>query len=106
MRQLPKAIPELDGGLFLPRPVVELLEAVLNEDEAALRARAANPAPGANPLPDADATDGAMRLVVLGELRRLLRMTGLRLRLPPSGELLGLSDPRAEALARNLLKGG
>ena len=26
MRQLPKAIPELDGGLFLPRPVVELLE--------------------------------------------------------------------------------
>ncbi len=101
MRQLPKAIPELDGGLFLPRPVVELLEAVLNEDEAALRASPAT----ATDSP-ADAGDRERRLVVLGELRRLLRMTGLRLRLPPSGELLGLSDPRAEALARNLLKGG
>ncbi len=95
MRQLPKAIPELDGGLFLPRPVAELLEAVLNEEEAALRTGGGLVDPGAR----------AMRMAVLGELRRLLRMTGLRLRLPPSTELLGLSDPRAEALARNLLKG-
>ena len=31
MRQLPKAIPELDGGLFVPRPVVDLLDALLTE---------------------------------------------------------------------------
>jgi hypothetical protein len=98
MRQLPKAVPELDGGLFLPRPVAELLEAVLLEDEVLLRA--AGPT-----TPAAQAPDRAMRLVVLGELRHVLRMTGLRLRLPPSTELLGLDDPQAQARARNLLKG-
>lgn len=91
MRQLPKAIPELDGGLFLPRPVVELLDAVLTERERELRR-----AP-----PDAAALD----LSVHGELRQLLRLGGIRLPLPPARELLGLADPRAETVGRNLLRG-
>ena len=98
MRQLPKAVPELDGGLFLPRPVAELLEAVLLEDEALMRAAA--PAAAAS-----QASARTLRLLVLGELRHLLRMTGLRLRLPASAELLGLDDPQEQARARNLLKG-
>ncbi len=60
MRQLPKAIPELDGGLFLPRPVVELLEAVLADHESAL-CRAAR-----------SGTDTELSLTVLAELRQLL----------------------------------
>lgn len=89
MRQLPKAIPELDGGLFLPRPVVELLEAVLIEHEKTLDPRAPD---------DVDRQ-------VLDELRQLLRMTGLRLPLPVARELLGLTDPEKDRVARNLLRG-
>lgn len=89
MRQLPKAIPELDGGLFLPRPVVDLLESVLLEHEAAVRQ---------HPEP-------ALDLSVLAELRQLLRMTGPRLALPSAREQLGLSDPSEQRLARNLLRG-
>ncbi len=91
MRQLPKAIPELDGGLFLPRPVVELLEAVLLERERAL---------ASSDTPEAE-VERAIHL----ELRQLLRLGGLRLPLPPARELLGLVDPKAEGLGRNLLKG-
>lgn len=94
MRQLPKAIPELDGGLFLPRPVVELLEAVLLAHEQSLRA-CARPS----------GADLALDLTVLTELRQLLRLTGMRLPLPPARELLGLSDPREQMVARNLLRG-
>ncbi len=97
MRQLPKAIPELDGGLFLPRPVVELVEAVLLEHEQALRRQA--PQRGADAAPDL-----ALDLAVLEQLRELLRFTGLRLQLPPSRELLGLADPRAEQAARKLMR--
>lgn len=92
MRQLPKAIPELDGGLFLPRPVVELLEAVLMTHEQALRH---SPEKGG---------DAALDLTVLAELRQLLRLTGLRLPLPPARELLGLADPCEEMVSRNLLR--
>ncbi len=95
MRQLPKAIPELDGGLFLPRPVVELLEAVLIEHERALRDRGA---------PEA-LTETETRAAVLAELRQLLRLHGQRLPLPSPRELLGMADPRAEVLRRNLLRG-
>lgn len=91
MRQLPKAIPELDGGLFLPRPVVELLDAVLTERERELRRL---PAEAADP-----------DLTVMTELRQLLRLGGLRLPLPAARELLGLADPQAEAVGRNLLRG-
>lgn len=92
MRHLPKAIPELDGGLFLPRPVVELLEAVLMTHEQALCDAAR-----------AD-TQIELDLTVLVELRQLLRLTGLRLPLPPASELLGLADPREERVSRNLLR--
>ncbi len=90
MRQLPKAIPELDGGLFVPRPVVDLLDALLIERERDLRR-----------LPD----DGASNdLTVVCELRQLLRLGGARLPVPPACELLGLIDPQAEAVSRNLLR--
>ena len=92
MRQLPTAIPELDGGLFLPRPVVELLEAVLMTHEQALCHAAET------------GTDTELDLTVLAELRQLLRLTGLRLPLPPARELLGLADPREEMVSRNLLR--
>ncbi len=88
MRQLPKAIPELDGGVFLPRPVLELLEAVLIEHEQLLH-RQGDPAQG---------------LTVLAELRQLLRLTGMRLPLPSSRELLELAGPREEMIGRNLLR--
>ncbi len=88
MRHLPKAIPELDGGLFLPQPVVELLEAVLEEHQAL-----------ATRVPDAP-TDR----IVLEELTRLLRFTGPRHPLPPSRELLGLPDPDEERIGRNLMR--
>jgi hypothetical protein len=91
MRQLPKAIPELDGGLFLPRPVVELLDAVLIERDRALR--------------QADPAGEGQDLRVLAELRQLLRLGGLRLPVPPSREQLGLADPQAETVGRNLLRG-
>jgi hypothetical protein len=90
MRQLPKAIPELDGGLFVPRPVVDLLNALLIERERDLRR-----------LPD----DGASNdLTVVCELRQLLRLAGARLPVPPASELLGLIDPQADAVSRNLLR--
>ncbi len=91
MRQLPKAIPELDGGLFLPRPLVELLEAVLLERERALAT--------------ADTPDAETDRVIHVELRHLLRLNGLRLPLPPARELLGLADPQVEGMRRNLLRG-
>ncbi len=86
MRQLPKAIPELDGGLFVPRPVLELLEAVLLRHEQLLQ------------------PDAKMDQTVLFELRTLLRLTGLRLPVPPAPELLELTDPRQDMIGRNLLR--
>ncbi len=103
MRQLPKAIPELDGGLFLARPVVELLEAVLLQHETLLRD--ARPARAAAVPGEADESDDPDRKV-LAELRELLRMTGPRLALPSPRELLALEDPRAQRVARNLLREG
>ncbi len=88
MRQLPKAIPELDGGLFVPRPVLELLEAVLHSHEQLLRRH----------------PDAAIELTVLSEWRQLLRLTGLRLPVPPAREQLELTDPRQELIGRNLLR--
>lgn len=87
MRQLPKAIPELDGGLFLPRQVVDLLEATLNEHEQMLQGQ----------LPEENRA-------VLGELRELLRLTGARPQLPAAREQLGMADPHQEMLARNLMR--
>ena len=89
MRKLPKAIAELDGGLFVPRQVAQLLERVLQDHEALARMQ---------PEP-------AEPLAVLAELRQLLRMDGLRQPLPPARDLLALPDPKREQLARNLLRG-
>ncbi len=95
MRQLPKAIPELDGGLFLPRPVVELLEAMLVQHEQALRQRpAGEPAGGEDP-----------DLLALRQLRLLLRLGGPRPAVPPPREQLGLGEPRDRWIGRNLLRG-
>jgi hypothetical protein len=89
MKQFPKAIPELDGGLFLPRQVVDLLEVVLDGHERLLEGR-----------------DGAGDdAIVLAQLRELLRMTGPRPSLPPAREQLGLADPQQEVLRRNLVRG-
>ncbi len=88
MKHIPKAIPELDGGLFLPRQVVDLVEVVL--DDYALVV--------------AEREDAGQDLAVVGQLRELLRMTGPRPSLPPAREQLGLEDPEKETLARNLLR--
>jgi uncharacterized protein YbbK (DUF523 family) len=88
MRQLPKAIPELDGGLFVPRPVLELLESVLADHERLLHRQG----------------DAGVDLAVLSELRALLRLNGVRLPLPPARELLEIVDPRQEMIGRNLLR--
>ncbi|AEG93414.1 hypothetical protein [Ramlibacter tataouinensis] len=90
MRKLPRAIPELDGGLFVPRQVAELLETVLTDYEQGLGGQ-----PGS----------GEARLV-LSELRDLLRMTGSRPALAPAREQLALPDPQQELIGRNLLRGG
>jgi hypothetical protein len=89
MKQLPKAIPELDGGLFVPSPVVDLLEAVLDDHGRLIDARG-------------DADDGTL---VLGQLRELLRMAGPRRALPSARDQLGLRDPHQELVGRNLLRG-
>ncbi len=91
MRQLPKAIPELDGGIFVPRPVLELLEAVLLDHERLLGQHARQ-------------ADVRMDQTVLTELRALLRLNGQRLPVPPARELLELADPRQEMIGRNLLR--
>ncbi len=88
MRQLPKAIPELDGGLFVPRPVLELLEAVVLRHEVLLQQQ----------------SDPQMDQTVLSELRTLLRLTGQRLPVPPAPELLELTDPTQDMIGRNLLR--
>lgn len=88
MRQLPKAIPELDGGLFLPRQVVDLIEVVLSDHERLLQ----------------DHQGQGEGRVVLQELRELMRLTGNRPTLPSAREQLGLADPEREVLSRNLLR--
>ena len=91
MRQLPKAIPELDGGIFVPRPVLELLEAVLLHHERLLGQQTHQ-------------ADIQIDRAVLTELRALLRLNGQRLPVPPARELLELADPRVEMVGRNLLR--
>ncbi len=88
MRKFPKAIPELDGGLFVPRQVVELLETVLVDYEQAIESRPEAP----------------QARVVLNELRELLWITGPRPALPPAREQLALPDPQQELIGRNLLR--
>ncbi|HSW20174.1 MAG TPA: hypothetical protein VLJ86_23335 [Ramlibacter sp.] len=87
MKQLPRAIAELDGGLFLPRQLVDLVEALLVEHEQLVMER-----------------EDSQSLAVLEQTRQLLRFTGARPPLPASREQLGLDDPQKEIVARNLLR--
>lgn len=87
MKKLPKAIPELNGGLFVPKQVVDLLERVLNDHQGLLEG-------------EQHARD---RLALL-ELKDLLGLEAGSPALPSAPEQLDLPDPQAERIARNLLK--
>ncbi len=90
MRKLPKAIPELNGGLFVPKQVADLLEVVLRDHAAALAA---------------GGDEAVVQRQVMGELQDLLCFTGDRLPLPSAREQLAIRDPQQERVARNLLVG-
>jgi hypothetical protein len=83
MKQLPKAIRDLQGDLWVPGELADLLERVLR---------------------DARGLDDAEHRRCLGQLEALMGFDGSR-ELPPAREQLGLPDPQAERLAANLLKG-
>lgn len=83
MKQLPKAIRDLQGDLWVPADVATLLERVLR---------------------DARALDSQEHRKCLGALENLLGFTQ-NCELPTAREQLGLPDPRQEQLANNLLKG-
>jgi len=83
MKQLPKAIRDLQGDLWVPAEVADLLERILS---------------------DARALDDAEHRRCLGELEILMGFAGGR-ELPSARDQLGLPDPVAERLASNLLKG-
>jgi len=83
MKQLPKAIRDLQGDLWVPSELADLLERVLR---------------------DARAHGGDQEyLGCLGRLETLMGFDGGR-ELPTAREQLGLPDPVAERLGRNLLK--
>lgn len=83
MKQLPKAIRDLQGDLWVPAELAALLERVLRD---------------ARGLGD----DEQQRC--LGHLEGLMGFTGDR-ELPPAREQLELPDPVRERIAANLLKG-
>ena len=82
MKQLPKAIRDLQGDLWVPSELADLLERVLR---------------------DARALDDQEHRRCLGALEALLGFADAR-ELPCAREQLGLTDPRSERLSRNLLK--
>ena len=83
MKQLPKAIRDLQGDLWVPSELADLLERVVR---------------------DARAHGGSQEhLRCLGQLETLMGFTGDR-ELPPAREQLGMPDPQAERLGNNLLK--
>jgi hypothetical protein len=87
MKKFPKAIPELNGGLFIPKQVVDLLERVLDDQRCALE------------------RDGSGReAAALLELKDLLGLAGPAAPLPSAADQLDLPDPETERIARNLLK--
>lgn len=82
MKQLPKAIRDLQGDLWVPAETANLLERILR---------------------DARALQGQEHHVALGQLEKLMGFDGKR-ELPTAREQLELPDPRRERLAGNLLK--
>jgi len=87
MKKFPKAIPELNGGLFVPKQVVDLLERVLDDHQGLLE-RSGSP------------RDRAALL----EVKDLLGLQAQGSPLPSAAEQLDLPDPETERIARNLLK--
>lgn len=87
MKKLPKAIPELNGGLFVPKQVVDVLDRVLGDHQSLL------------------CGEGAERdRAALLELKDLLGLSTQATALPSAAQQLDLPDPKAERIARNLLK--
>lgn len=82
MKQLPKAIRDLQGDLWVPSKLSNLLERVLR---------------------DARALQGAEHQLALGELEKLMGFQGDR-QLPSAREQLQIPDPAKERLANNLLR--
>lgn len=87
MKKFPKAIPELNGGLFVPKQVVDLLQRTLDDHQVLLE-RAAGP----------------REQSALVELKDLLGLPGQPGALPATADQLDLPDPETERIARNLLK--
>lgn len=87
MKKLPKAIPELNGGLFVPKQVVDLLERVLDDHQGLL-----------------ERSGSSRDQLALLEIRDLLGLEPFGTTLPTAAEQLDLPDPAAERVARNLLK--
>ena len=83
MKQLPKAIRDLQGDLWVPSELADLLERVLR---------------------DARAMDDGEHRRCLGHLEELMGFSDGR-ELACAREQLGLPDPQAERLSANLLKG-
>jgi hypothetical protein len=87
MKKLPKAIPELNGGLFVPKQVVDLIERVLDDHQGLLE-RAPSP----------------RDQLALLEVKDLLGLEPFGTVLPSAADQLDIPDPAVERLARNLLK--
>jgi hypothetical protein len=82
MKQMPKAVRDLQGDLWVPAELADLLERVLR---------------------DARAIESQEHRRCLAELERLMGFNEQRA-LPSGRELLGMPDPQQEQLAENLLK--
>lgn len=87
MKKFPKAIPELNGGLFVPKQVVDLLERVLEDHQGQL-----------------ERANAARDHLALLELKDLLGLEPYGTRMPSAADQLDIPDPQAERIARNLLK--
>lgn len=87
MKKLPKAIPELNGGLFVPKQVVDLLERVLEDHQGVL-----------------EGAERSRDQLALLALKDLLGLEPYGTTLPSAADQLDLPDPQAERVARNLLK--
>lgn len=82
MKQMPKAVRDLQGDLWVPAELAVLLERMLR---------------------DAHALESQQHRRCLAELEKLLGFDEQRA-LPSARELLNLPDPQEEQLAANLLK--
>jgi hypothetical protein len=82
MKQMPKAVRDLQGDLWVPAELADLLERMLR---------------------DAHALEGQEYQRCLAQVEKLMGFDEQRA-LPSARELLGLPDPQQEQVAENLLK--